>query len=297
MRRSGLPWLAALVVMAGSAAAQTVVHNDERLAHDRPEAWAMNDVAASTFMTAFGATPLLAPGRWQGALELTAIPRLSAEEQRVGLGGFKEEDLDRSPVFGRGRLQVGLPAGWVAEVAYTPPIEIAGTHPRELFDVALAHRVIARDGFTLSARLVGQHGFVGGDITCPARLAGIADPARNPSGCVAASDDRLRVDYYGGDATLGRDLGAWHWHATLGVLRTELAVQVNAHVFDQIDRSRLVARDVLPYVALGVSNDVDPHWNLGAEVLYVPLTVRRDVNGPRADDSFVTLRVAARFRP
>jgi hypothetical protein len=296
MRRCNHAWLATLVVAAASAGAQPVVHNDERLANDRPEAWAMNTVASSTFMTAFGETPALVPGRWRAALELTAIPRLSAEQQRVGFGGFKEEDLNRSPVFGRGRLQVGLPGAWVAEIAYTPPVEIAGARPRELVALAVARRVLDRDGWTLSARLVGQHGFVGGDITCPARLAGVADPARNPSGCQAASDDRLAVDYYGGDATLGRNAGPWHWHLTLGAVRTELAVQVNARVFDQRDRSRLAARDVLPYLALGVSDDFDAHWNLGGEVLYVPLRVRRDTGGPRTDDSFVTLRLALRYR-
>jgi hypothetical protein len=72
---------------------------------------------------------------------------------------------------------------------------------------------------------------------------------------------------------------------------------VNARVFDQRDRSRLVARDVLPYLALGVNNDLDAHWNVGAEALYVPLTVKRSVGGARTDDSFLTLRLALRYRP
>ena len=66
--------LAAALRCVPAAEAQTIVHNDEHLSSDRPEAWAMNYVGASTFMTAFGATPALAAWRWSVALDVGDIP-------------------------------------------------------------------------------------------------------------------------------------------------------------------------------------------------------------------------------
>ena len=51
----------------------------------------------------------------------------------MGLGGAKQEDLNKSPVFGRLRLTLGLPGGFVADLGYTPPLSIRGTRARDLF--------------------------------------------------------------------------------------------------------------------------------------------------------------------
>src|SRR6185437_12822467 len=77
MHASKRPWLLYLALISSGAGAQMIVHNDEHLAADRPEAWAMNYVTASTFMTAFGESRPLAPGQWSIAAELGLIPRLS----------------------------------------------------------------------------------------------------------------------------------------------------------------------------------------------------------------------------
>lgn len=296
MRNSIHVWLLSFVLVGQSVCAQTVVRNNETLMSDRPEAWAMNYVVASTLMTAFGESPVLAPGRWIVALDLGLIPRLSATQQRVGFNGSKEEDLNKSPVFGRLRLSLGLPAGWVAELGYTPPVAINGTRPRDLVALAVGRRLIEGDNWTLSTRVFGQHGAAQGEITCAARLAGISDPAQNPYGCQAASNDQIALNYYGVDATTGWRLGDWDWHAGLGVVRTELAVQVDALVFAVRDRSYLVARGVMPYVAIGPSYQLDAHWSFGAEVLYVPLSVRRTLDGPRKSDPFTSLRLQLRYR-
>ena len=290
----------ACVAPAASAtslgAAARVVHNDESLAADRPEAWAMTWVTASTFFTAFGATPALARGRWIAAAELGAVPRLSAEDQRVGFDGVKEEDLNRSPVFGRLRAMVGLGDGWVAEVAWTPPLEIDRAKPRDLFAAAIARRVLEHRGITLSLRAFGQHGEAEGDITCPARLAGITDVARNPYGCRAASDDRIALDYYGIDAIAGGSAGGWNWHVDIAAVRTELAVQVDALTFGVRDRSRLTSRMVVPWIAVGADHVLDSHWSAGIEGLYVPLDVKRGVSAARSYDPFATVRVELRYR-
>jgi hypothetical protein len=288
--------LGALLVWCPAANAQVVVHSNENLASNRPEAWAMNYVAASSLMTAFGQTPALAAWRWGVALDLGYIPRLSEAQQRVGLHGIKQEDLNRSPVFGRLRLILGLPGDFVAELGYTPPLSIDGTQPLDLVALSIGRRLFEHDSFTLSMQLFGQHGRAQGDITCPARLAGIADRQQNPFGCQAPSNDHIMLNYYGVELTSAWTAESWHAHASLGDVRTEFAVQVDALTFNVRDRSYLVARGSMPFATIGASRDLDAHWNLGMEVLYVPLRVQREPNAPSQNDPLTSLRLQLLYR-
>ena len=125
-----------------TAAAQPAIESTETVARSSPEGWAMRYFAGTTLMTSFGAASLLEPWRGAVALELGGIPSLSEEQQRVGFGGFKQEDLNKSPVFGRLRGTLGLPGGWVAELGYTPQVEIDGTKARDLVAIALGKRLV-----------------------------------------------------------------------------------------------------------------------------------------------------------
>jgi len=285
-----------LALFAPVAHGQEVVHQDELLPADRPEAWALQRSAATTLMTAFGETPLLDRWHWLLSVDGGNIPRLSTEERRVGFNGEKIEDLNKSPAFARLRASVGLPAGWVGELGYTPPVGINGAKARNLFDLAIGHRLITHGNLTLSLRAFGQHGSVHGDITCPASLVGISDLDLNPYGCQAPSKDEVTLNDYGIDLTGGLNTGPWHWHATAGAVRTELQAQVDALTFDVRDRSRLVANGTLRYGAIGVRRDFGRHWSLGTEVLYVPLHVRRGDAAARTNDSLTSLRLQLRYR-
>jgi len=291
----GRKLLVAALLLSSGAAAQDTIHNDESLSSTRPEAWAMNYVVASTFLTSFGQTPTIAPWHFVGAAELGHIPRLSESDQRVGFEGVKQEDLNRSPVFGRLRLLLGLPAGFVAELAYTPSIEVRGVRARDLFALAVGRRLVEHDDFTLSARAFGQSGRASGDITCPARLANLPLD-QNPYGCHAPSDDQVTLDYFGVDATAGWNAAPWHAHVTAGAVRTDLAVQVDALSFDVRDRSKLTAKSTKGYLAVGGSYDLTRCWNVGAELLYVPLRVQRDPEGGTSNDPFTGLRLQLRYR-
>jgi hypothetical protein len=276
--------------------AQEDYHQDELLSSDRPEAWAMNYMAASSFLTSFGESSSLAPWRWSAALELGEVPRLSTAQRQVGLNGTKVEDLNKSPVFGRLRLALGLPAGWVAELGYTPPLEINGTHG-SLVALAFGHSLIRRENWNLSARAFGQHGSVRGDITCPEKLAGIADPELNPYGCDAASHDRVDLNYYGADLTAGWRRGGWHGYAGVGLVRTELTVRLDALTYSVRDRSRLTANGMQRYLTVGARRDFNPRWSVGAEWLYVPISVRRDSGTGSENDPLGSFRLQLRYQP
>lgn len=290
-----LPLAGALYAASAGAQAQTVIRGNERLDTDRPETWAMNYFTASSFMTGFGATPALRPGQWTAAVEVGHIPHLSDAQQQVGFGGFKQEDLNKSPVIGRLRGLLGLPGGWVAELGYTPPVEIDGARPRALVAAAIGRLLLERGDFSLSARLFGQHGSVSGDITCPAELAGIEDEERNPYGCHAPSDDRLRLNHYGIELTAGVHRDAWRWHAGVSSLRSEPQVQVDAYTYGVHDRSRLVAKDVVPTIALGATRAYGQHWRWGVEVFYVPLRVRRGDGRSSDNDPLTSVRLHLRY--
>lgn len=290
-------WLLILLLPAAPVPAQSIFRANEILDADRPEAWAMDYFAASSLFTATGATPALAPGEWSLAIDLAQVPRLDGRQQVVGFNGVKREDLNRSPVFGRARAWIGLPAGWVGEIGYTPPLRLHDTQARHFVALALGHRLLERGRLGLSARILGQHGAVEGDITCPARLAGVDDIRLDPYGCRAPSEDVASLNYYGADLTAAWTTGAWQAYANAGVLRTETQVQVDALTFDQRDRSRLVAHDVLPFVAAGLRHGLGAHFDWGAEVLFVPLRVRRTATGPSERDDFLGLRLQLRYRP
>jgi hypothetical protein len=294
--RIGIGMGVVLWLAAGTAGAQEVIRDEEILASDQPEAWAMHYVSAASFLTAFGATPALAPGEWDVAGELGHVPSLSSEQQRVGFGGEKAEDLNKSPVFGRLRGRIGLPGGFVAELGWTPPLTIDGTRTHDLFALALGRRLLDRERWSLSARLFGQHGTATGDITCPSQVVGPFDAETNPFGCVVPSHDRIALNHYGADATLAWG-ETWRGHATLGLVRNEPHVQVDALVFTVRDNSHLVGRGVLPYFALGVTRSIAPRWEAAAELLHVPLDVRRTPDGGVGNDAFTGLRMRLGWAP
>jgi hypothetical protein len=285
--------LCASLLIQVQAHAQEIIHADETLASTRPEAWAMNYMAASSYFTSFGATPALAPWGWEVAGDLGQIPALSDSQQR--LTGPRQQDLNRSPVFGRIRVMLGLPGAFVAELGYTPSVTIDGVKPLDLFALALGYRLIDRDNFSLSMRAIGQRGRVTGDITCPGRLVHAA-PQENPSSCQAPSTDQVTLNYYGIDATAAWKWETWHVHANLGVARTDLAVQVDALIADVRDRSLLQATASKPYIAVGGSRDFAERWNVGAEILYVPLRVQRDENTSSSNDPLTSFRLQLRYR-
>ena len=108
-------------------------------------------------MTSFGATPALSPWQWSVAADLANIPRLSESQQRVGKHGTKQEDLNKSDVYGRLRISVGLPGEFVATLGWTPPLSYGGVQPLDLFAFSLGRRLFERDAFSVSMQLVGQH--------------------------------------------------------------------------------------------------------------------------------------------
>lgn len=285
-----------LLLAIAPARAQQVFRQDEDLARHRPEAWAMQYFAGATLMTSAGAAPGLAPGGWHLALDVAHVPSLDDDQRRVGFDGLKQEDLNKSPVFGRLRLGVGLPADWFAELGYTPPVSIDGVRPHGLLALSLGRPLLRSGRFSLSGRAFAQRGEVRGDITCPREVAGVEPGPDNPYGCLAPSRDAATLDLYGIELVPALDAGNMQWHAGIGAVRTELEVQVDALTFDVRDLSRLTTRATVPMWTVGATRSLGPAWQLTAEILHVPLQVRRARDAAREHEPMTSLRLQLRYR-
>lgn len=286
--------LAALPVAAQQEPVR-VTRDDQTVGRATGEAWAMRYLAGTTLLTSFGELPRLEPGRWSVMGDLGHIPRLSKEQQTIGLGGVKTEDLNKSPVFGRLRGAIGLPGGWVAELAWTPPLEIDGSEARQFFAAAIGTRIGVSPDFTISARLLGQAGEVKGDITCPARIAGNPDFTVNPYGCREPSKDVFGANYFGVDATAAWRRGQWSWHASAGLVKTHLTAQVDAQLDGVNERTKLTSGDALGWLAAGGRYAFDRRWSAGVELLYVPLEVVRFPSTSKERDSLASVRAQLRY--
>lgn len=281
--------------LALPARAQLVNDSREHLRFDSPEGWAMAWVSSSSLMTGFGA-PAEAAGDANLSVEFGSIPQLDEDQQRVGFGGLKDEDLNKSPLFGRVRLGLGLTADWQLEIGWTPPLRIDGARPRDLFALGIGRSLAVGETWRWSMRLHGQHGQVQGDITCPRRIAGNPDRNVNRYGCVEPSSDRLSMRQYALESNFIRVLPAsLRGHATLGIARFEPVVQVEARSTGLINRPRLSSSGTAPYLAVGISRPLSRRWETSLEALYVPLHVERREH-PRELDPYWSLRLQLRYR-
>src|SRR3972149_991682 len=116
-------------LLSDRARAQPLIEATEELEFDAPESWAMKYFASLALLTGMGGPEAIGAGKIDLGFEGGFVPQLSEEQRRVGFGGVKVEDLNRTRFFGRVRGRIGLSESASLELAYLPPIEVAGTQP------------------------------------------------------------------------------------------------------------------------------------------------------------------------
>ncbi len=287
-------WLGySALCLAGTGAAQ-----NQQLDFDRPEAWAM---AQATVASIFSGPP--PQPRELGELvftaELTSIPHVSSRDSVVGFNGSKFEDLNKSPVFGRGRLLLGLPWQFAAEFAYTPPVELNDSRADGIYGLALERSLWHTERWQLGARVFAQEGHVEADVTCPRSVVafGVDDIENNPFGCLQPSNDDAEIDHYGGQlsiaTSISRQLTAWGGFA---VSRLEPQVQVDALLASGPDRALLRTEGTVRTTSLGLTYQTAGPWQFGASASYTPLTVRRPPERDLRHDDSVNVRLTLGYR-
>lgn len=288
--------LITLVMAPGTVRAQTVINFVDDLDFDRPEAWAMKYFTSLALLTGLGAPRTLEPGSIEIGFEGGYIPSLSDDEQRVGFNGTKLEDLNRSSVFGRGRVTFGLPQSFSLTLGWAPPVDVGGIEPN-LFSVAIGRPLIEKETWRLGLRLFGQVGTLEGDITCPEDVAASNDPAINPFGCLEASNDEVTQDYAGLEVS-----AAWQTsprfepHVAVALNYLDMENQVDARYLTFLDRSLLRADGYTWSVTAGLTWKVGDKLRLAGEVFYSPLDIVRPPRTSSRNEELLNVRTMLSYR-
>lgn len=275
-----------------------IVGGTERLASDRPEAWAMQRLGSLTLLTAFGPPTRVEPGSVRLGVELGWIPHLSEDKRRVGFDGQKVEDMNQAPLLARPRVEIGLPWKLSLEAAYMPSVEVFDVRPNHLA-LALGRPLLEGGGASLGLRLLGQWGRIRATVTCPSELVAFGDdPANNPFGCEEESRDETTVRSLGLELTgsLRPDRGRGIVpHLSVGVHRFDNEFQVDTLRFGFRDRQRLTSRATTLSVTGGVDIPAGERSAVALALFYSPLEVdRRD--RPRRTETLLNVRLQASYR-
>jgi len=268
-------------------------------AFDSPEGWAMAYTLASALNLGSGPAEHRGLFTWKIEAELASIPHLSKEQQRVGFGGFKPEDMNKSPVFGRARVSVALPAAVTAEFSWTPPLELDGAKPESLFGLALERELVSVGAWRLGGRLHAVRGHVSADVTCSRDVASYAPGSpSNLFGCSGASVDRLRMNQQGAEVMLSRSLFDGRLQPFVAYARTHFRpfVEVEAPLFDSTHFWELQTSGSVDSLTLGARATITPVWQSSIAFSYTPLSVIRPRMDNRQHDNFWSLRVAVARR-
>lgn len=289
-----------LPVAGGSVArAQEVLRVREKLAFDRPESWALAYFASASLLGELGAPADRPAGSLELGLELGTIPRLGEASRRVGFGGTKVEDLNRSPVLARPRLTVGLPARFAVTFAWLPPVEVDRAKT-QLFSLALDRLLVDSGTWSAGARLYAQTGTARGDFTCPASAARFAPgSAENPYGCHAPSKDEATLDYAGFELTGARRFagpGRPRVFLSVAANRMDLAFQVRASTYDILDRTHEETHGWTWSATAGAEWDLGSRTGFSIAGFYTPLSVERPPGSPAGNDPFVNARALLSYR-
>ncbi|MGE5717660.1 MAG: hypothetical protein ACM369_13505 [Acidobacteriota bacterium] len=278
-----------LLAAASRAAAQ-------QIAFDRPEAWALKYFAAVTTFTPLQAPRERAPGTVEIGLEGGWVPYLTDTKRTVGFEGTKVEDLNKTPLVGRPRLLVGLPAGFSVEVGWIPPIVIHGAKAN-LFDGAIEKAFVDEPRGSFGMRLSGQFGHAYGDYTCPADVVGFPPGSpENPYGCDARSTDVANLNTAGAALTGGFKVGKGvAIHLAGGATYNDLQFQVGAYWNGTADNTLLKTHGWTGWGAAGVDVALGAGATFSAEAFYSPLTVVRPPSTSSQNDGLFNVRGLVRF--
>jgi len=291
--------IAAVLLVASAAPAQIVLDLRQELDFDRPESWAMKYFGSVSLPAGLGVPEAAEPGSVELGFEAGWVPSLSAEERTVGFSGSKTEDLNRTSVFGRPWVAVGLPAKLTLTLGLVPPIEVEGVEPF-FVSLALARPLLVKERWRLGGRLFTQHGTIEGDLTCSAEEAAAGDDlTRNRFLCEEASRDEMTI------RTVGGELGvAWQPvrrprlepHLALAVSRLDMDFQVRARYSGIVDTSRLSTDGTTVAVTAGITYRSGERGRLSVDLFYSPLDVSRPPFAGTQNDELFNIRASFGYR-
>ena len=283
-------------LLSQAAFAQQRLDNRQDLDFDRPESWGMKWVTSVALLTSFGAPEDAEAGTFDLAFEAGWVPSLSKEERTIGFNGRKEEDMNKTSVFGRPRFVFGLPAKLTLTLSWLPPIEVAGVEAN-LVSASLGRPWFSNESWRVGSRLYAQFGTIEGDLTCSEDVVAAGnDPERNPFNCLEKSNDEVTQNYVGADITASYKLGDWEPHFGLSVNHMDLEFQVNSRYGNFEDHNLLVTDGITWAVTAGAGYQMTERIRVGGELFYTPLDVVRSEGASKENDGLFNFRVLASYR-
>jgi hypothetical protein len=273
-------------------------HAPAQVSFNRPEAWALKYFTSVTLLSGLETPRPRPPWSVSLGLEFGWVPPLSQSQRFVGFDGTKPEDLNKTPLFLRPRVTVGLPRRLSVIVAVDPPIRSFGLKPR-LVAVGLERPIYESTPWTVGLRGYGQLGTVSGAYTCPPSVLAFAPGSPgNLYGCQAASSDTATLRFVGGEVSAAYRPGRARLspHAAVSVNYMNVAFQVDALTFGSVDDTHLGSRGVTVAGSAGVSYAISRRFDAVVDVFYSPLSVQR-LTGSSTNGLFnVRALVAYRLR-
>ena len=259
----------------------------EEVALDSPEGWGMSYMSAASLNLSDSFPTSMAFGEIVLTGELSNIPKLNREQQKIGFGGLKYEELNKSPVFGRGKLKIGFYWDSVLEVSYTPPLELKGAKPKNLWGIALSKQVINNDKLNLGLRYYNLSGKAVADVTCSQKT--VNQPlytAGNPSGCISTSKDKIDLGHQGFEIILASKNSVLNFSPWVSFATTKIdsSVRIDA----QLELSREIAyvstEGTLSTLNFGLNYPLSDKWVLNLGTSYTPLDANRPTPAGGDDD-------------
>ena len=282
----------ALALFSGRAFAQPLIEATEELEFDEPESWAMKYYASLALLTGMGVPEAMGAGKIDLGFEGGLVPQLSEEQRRVGFGGVKVEDLNRTPFFGRIRGRVGLSETTSLELAYLPPIEIDGTKPH-MFSVAVGRPFDVGGSWKMGLRGYGHFGSIEGDITCSSEEL----DGPNPYDCVAPSNDDLSQRAYGVEITTGPALASpLRPYVGVAFNYLDLEFQVDAMHSGIHDRTLQLTDGATVALTGGATYAAGEKWRFTGELFYSWLSVTRPPSTTSDNDGLLNFRFLVAYR-
>ena len=258
-----------------------------------PEGWAMAYTTSSSLNLGLIPPKSSVYGDINISAELSSIPKLSAAQQKIGFSGTKNEDLNKSPVFGRLRLGMGMGWNTTAELSWTPPFKINGAKPKNLWGLSISRSFMVNDEWHAGLRIFALQGSVFADVTCSKDRASI-EPLTdgNSVGCTGISNDKLTMDHRGIETSLSFNelrSGLKPW-ISLALSDIDPSVQVDAPLINGRELAFLRTQNKVQTYSMGVNFDYDKEYMLTLSGSYTPLSVDRPIKLDSNED-YWTIRI------
>ena len=275
----------------------SIAYSDQKVDLDSPEGWAMAFMTASAQNLGQAPPHAVKVRDISISAELSSIPRLSKAQQRIGFGGFKDEDLNKSPAFGRLRANIGLPWNLDAEISWTPPLQINDSKPDHLWGAALSKPLVNNEKISIGLRLFLLRGGVTASVTCSEDTINFAPyTLQNTAGCIGLSDDKLQMDHEGVEVFLSfknaSNILPW---ISLASSNLNNSVEIDAPLEVGRERATVYSSGTTHTLSFGFNYDIRENWSLNAASSYTPLDVQRP-NESSDNDDFWNVRLGLTIR-